>query len=187
MTKVFVSTDGIEPPLCQAAYTYNAFGAIELIQYNESSAGVFETEVDYSYTERDWIKQIGDINSTTKPFAAKYDYDYTGNIDEAEFFNRETQITQERKYKYDFNYDKTAVTGKFGPHVMDIQINHLMDMAIKDNDHITQEFLRWFVNEQLEEVSTMDTLLNVIRRAGDNMLWVEDFLARNPIVPEEHG
>ena len=27
---------------------------------------------------------------------------------------------------YDFNFDKTAVTGKFGPHVMDIQIDHLM-------------------------------------------------------------
>jgi ferritin len=62
-----------------------------------------------------------------------------------------------------------------------------MDLAIKENDHIAQEFLRWFVNEQLEEVSTMETLLSVIRRAGDNLLWVEDFLARNPIVSEEHG
>ena len=67
------------------------------------------------------------------------------------------------------------------------EINHLMDLAIKENDHIAQEFLRWFVNEQLEEVSTMETLLSVIRRAGDNLLWVEDFLARNPIVPEQHG
>jgi L-arabinose isomerase len=29
---------------------------------------------------------------------------------------------------YDFNYDKTAVTGKLGPHVMDIQIRHLADI-----------------------------------------------------------
>ena len=40
------------------------------------------------------------------------------------------------------------------------------------------------VYEQVEEVSTMDRLLNVVRRAKDNILWVEDFLARNPIVPE---
>jgi ferritin len=58
-----------------------------------------------------------------------------------------------------------------------------MDLAIKQNDHIGQDFLRWFVTEQLEEVSTMDTLLTVVDRAGENMLWVEDFLARNPIVP----
>lgn len=64
------------------------------------------------------------------------------------------------------------------------QINDLMDLAIKQNDHIGQDFLRWFVTEQLEEVSTMDTLLSVVGRAGDNILWVEDFLARNPIVPD---
>ena len=67
------------------------------------------------------------------------------------------------------------------------QINDLMDLAIKQNDHIGQEFLRWFVSEQLEEVSTMNTLLTTIDRAGSNMLWVEDYLARNPIVEENHG
>jgi ferritin len=61
------------------------------------------------------------------------------------------------------------------------QINLLMDMAIKQNDHIAQEFLRWFVNEQLEEVSTMQTLLRTVQRAGDNLLLVEDFLVRNPL------
>ena len=66
------------------------------------------------------------------------------------------------------------------------QINDLMDLAIKQNDHIGQEFLRWFVSEQLEEVSTMNTLLTTIDRAGSNMLWVEDYLSRNPIVPDGH-
>ncbi|NIS78849.1 MAG: hypothetical protein GTO14_01160 [Anaerolineales bacterium] len=59
------------------------------------------------------------------------------------------------------------------------QINKLMDMAIKENDHISQEFLRWFVAEQLEEVSTMDELLSVIRRAGESqLLLVEEFIVR---------
>jgi len=61
------------------------------------------------------------------------------------------------------------------------QINALMDLAASENDHMAQEFLRWFVTEQREEVSTMKTLLNTVRRAGSNLLWVEDFLARNPI------
>jgi ferritin len=61
------------------------------------------------------------------------------------------------------------------------QINHLVDQAIKENDHLTRQFLQWFVTEQLEEVSTMTDLLNVIKRAGEaNLLLVEDFLARNP-------
>jgi ferritin len=66
-------------------------------------------------------------------------------------------------------------------------INALMDIAVEDKDYISQDFLRWFVAEQLEEISTMETLLNTIRRAGDNILWVEDYLARNPIVEEGHG
>jgi ferritin len=61
------------------------------------------------------------------------------------------------------------------------QINALMDLAIAQKDHIAQDFLRWFVTEQLEEVSTMRTLLNTVHRAGDNLLWVEDFLSRNPL------
>lgn len=61
------------------------------------------------------------------------------------------------------------------------QINSLVDLAIKENDHLTREFLQWFVTEQLEEVSSMSGLLNVVRRAAKtNLLLVEEHLARNP-------
>lgn len=90
--------------------------------------------------------------------------------------------------KYDFTAAKEAAQAALAWEMeVTKQINALMDLAIEQNDHIAQEFLRWFVSEQLEEVSTMNTLLTVIDRAGDNMLWVEDFLARNPIVPEGLG
>lgn len=58
------------------------------------------------------------------------------------------------------------------------QINALMDLAIKDNDHITRNFLSWFMEEQLEEVSSMETLLSMVRRAGESgLLFVENYLA----------
>jgi len=61
------------------------------------------------------------------------------------------------------------------------QINNLVDLSIKENDHLTRQFLQWFVTEQLEEVSSASTLLNVVKRAGEaNLLLVEDYLARNP-------
>ena len=92
------------------------------------------------------------------------------------------------KPKYDFQSAREAAQAALNWEVeVTRQINELMDLAIKQNDHIGQEFLRWFVSEQLEEVSTMDTLLTVVGRAGDNMLWVEDYLARNPIVEEGHA
>ncbi len=68
------------------------------------------------------------------------------------------------------------------------QINGLMDLAIKENDHIAQDFLRWFVTEQLEEVSSMNQLLSVIRRAGeDGLLMVEQYLARAGTPGEASG
>lgn len=59
------------------------------------------------------------------------------------------------------------------------QINGLVDLAITEKDHITQNFLQWFVSEQLEEVASMDQLLSIVRRAGEaGLLFVEEYLAR---------
>ncbi len=58
--------------------------------------------------------------------------------------------------------------------------NELMDLAIEERDHLSRGFLQWFVDEQLEEVSTMEDLLKVVERAGDNLLYVEDFVANRP-------
>ena len=60
------------------------------------------------------------------------------------------------------------------------EINALMDLAIKESDHTTQGFLRWFVNEQLEEVSSAQTLLRIVQRAGEQgLLHVEEYLSRH--------
>ena len=58
-------------------------------------------------------------------------------------------------------------------------INILVDLALQESDDTTQNFLQWFVTEQLEEVSSMETLLSVVRRAGESgLLTVEATLAR---------
>jgi len=60
------------------------------------------------------------------------------------------------------------------------KINGLVDLAIEEKDHLAQNFLQWFVNEQMEEVSTAETLLRIVQRAGEaGLLFVEDYLARN--------
>ena len=65
------------------------------------------------------------------------------------------------------------------------QINQLMDLAHKSGDHITSNMLQWFVNEQLEEVSSMETLLRMIQRAGDSgLLFVESWLSRSGVAAE---
>jgi ferritin len=60
-------------------------------------------------------------------------------------------------------------------------INELMDLAIEENDHLARGLLQWFVNEQLEEVSLQDALIKVVRRAGGDANYVEQYVARLPM------
>jgi ferritin len=56
------------------------------------------------------------------------------------------------------------------------QVNSLFDIAVEEKDYIAQDFLRWFVNEQLEEISKMSTILNIIKRSGGNLLMAETYI-----------
>lgn len=59
------------------------------------------------------------------------------------------------------------------------QINNLVRIAVEENDFTSNNFLQWFVEEQVEEVDTFNTLLQTIEHAAGNMLFVEDFVRRN--------
>jgi bacterioferritin B len=70
------------------------------------------------------------------------------------------------------------------------QITDLVDLAVSEKDHISKNFLDWFVSEQLEEVSSMDQLLRMIRRAGERgLFFVENYLLNKGGggAPEEHS
>ena len=58
------------------------------------------------------------------------------------------------------------------------QINALVELARSEKDYITINFLQWFLTEQLEEVSSMDNLLKIVQRAGDDLLQADEYLAR---------
>ena len=47
------------------------------------------------------------------------------------------------------------------------RINNLMDMAIDEKDYATQDFLRWFVTEQVEEEANVSHLLTLVEALGD--------------------
>jgi ferritin len=61
------------------------------------------------------------------------------------------------------------------------EINNLVSVAIAESDHTSNQFLQWFVTEQVEEVDSMTTLLQTIKHASGNLLFVEDFVRRIPI------
>jgi ferritin len=58
------------------------------------------------------------------------------------------------------------------------QIAALAGAARASADFQGEQFMGWFLKEQVEEVASMSTLLRVCERAGMNVLLVEDFLAR---------
>ncbi len=58
------------------------------------------------------------------------------------------------------------------------QINGLAGLARQDGDYTSEQFLQWFLKEQVEEVATMSDLLTVVGRARENPLLAEEYLAR---------
>jgi len=58
------------------------------------------------------------------------------------------------------------------------QINRLAATAREEGDYTSEQFMQWFIKEQIEEVSTMSDLLKVVERARDNPLLAEEYIAR---------
>jgi ferritin len=64
------------------------------------------------------------------------------------------------------------------------EIYALFKLARDNGDFRAEQFLTWFVKEQVEEVSSMTDLLNVCEQAKNSPLLIEDFLAREQIGDE---
>ena len=58
------------------------------------------------------------------------------------------------------------------------QIKEIYDAGAAANDRITQNFMQWFLEEQVEEVASMDTLIKITKRAGSDLFRIEDYIAR---------
>lgn len=59
-----------------------------------------------------------------------------------------------------------------------VQFERIIGAARADGDYLAEQFTHWFLKEQVEEVSSMSTLLQVASRCGDNLMLLEDYLAR---------
>lgn len=64
------------------------------------------------------------------------------------------------------------------------QINALAARAREEGDYQGEQFMQWFIKEQVEEVSTASDLLKVAERARENPLMAEEYLAREALGEE---
>ena len=65
------------------------------------------------------------------------------------------------------------------------QIETLARTARDESDYVGEQFMQWFLKEQVEEVALMTTLVRISERAGADLFHLEDFLAREVSGPNE--
>jgi ferritin len=58
------------------------------------------------------------------------------------------------------------------------QVNELIGIARQENDFASDQFMQWFIKEQVEEVSKMSDLLAVVRRSAHDVEQIEDYVQR---------
>ncbi|HNM97534.1 MAG TPA: ferritin-like domain-containing protein, partial [Marmoricola sp.] len=58
------------------------------------------------------------------------------------------------------------------------QINALLKTAREETDFASEQFMQWFVKEQVEEVATMSDLLAVVTRNQGDLNDIEAYVAR---------
>lgn len=56
------------------------------------------------------------------------------------------------------------------------QVYDIAELAEKERDYATRSFIQWFVDEQVEEVSSMEHLSQVAKLAGENLLQLESYV-----------
>ena len=67
------------------------------------------------------------------------------------------------------------------------QINDLYELALREKDYATLQFLTWFLQEQVAEENTVQDIVDRLRLAGDNaaaLLRLDDEAARNAMAPK---
>ena len=64
------------------------------------------------------------------------------------------------------------------------QIGELARIARDAGDFPSEQFIQWFLKEQVEEVATMSDLLRVVERVRDNPMQAEEYLVREHARPE---
>lgn len=58
------------------------------------------------------------------------------------------------------------------------QINQLTRIAREEYDFASDQFMQWFIKEQVEEVATMSDLLTVVNRSRNDVEAIEDYVQR---------
>jgi len=58
------------------------------------------------------------------------------------------------------------------------RLSRLFEVAREERDYLSEQFMQWFLREQVEEEATMSELLEVAERSRDLPGMIEEYIAR---------
>jgi bacterioferritin B len=64
------------------------------------------------------------------------------------------------------------------------QISQLAAIAREEGDYVSEQFIQWFLKEQVEEVDLMSSLRDVAERCRERPMDLEEYIAREAVGAE---
>ena len=61
------------------------------------------------------------------------------------------------------------------------QVGELARIARDEGDYASEQFMQWFIKEQVEEIASMSDLLRIVEYASESPLLAEEYLARESV------
>lgn len=136
----------------------------EQIKFEFHSSHLYLAAAAYCYTiDLDGFANFFIVQAEEEKFHAMKFFNYINEMDaDIEIKNFEVPKVEykgiEDLINYTYKHEKLVTE----------RIYHLMDIATKENEYATISFLKWFIDEQVEEMATFKSLLQKLKRtAGD--------------------
>lgn len=121
------------------------------------------------------------VQSQEELFHAMKFYDY--------IFQKNGVVTLEQIEKPNGDYENITnifETGYEHEQIVTSRLYRIADIATEEKEHATISLLNWFINEQVEEENTFNTILKKIKRAENNpaaLYMLDDELATRVYTP----
>ncbi len=131
-----------------------------------------EFNAQYIYLSMSAYAESIGLNGIAHWFRLQSEEEYTHAMKIYDFVNERggrVVLDEIKKPKQDFKSAKQLfeLALEHEEYVTD-SINKLVDLANKEKDHATISFLNWFVDEQVEEESSVNNILNKFQYIDEN-------------------
>lgn len=137
----------------------------EQIQYEFYSSHLYLAMAAYCYSiDFDGFANFFMVQAEEEKFHAMKFFNFVNEMDETVVIHGLDTPPSDYKDMEEI-YEKTLAHEKF----VTARIYNLMDIAMEEREHATISFLKWFIDEQVEEEATAKGILQKIKRANGDM------------------